>query len=96
MRHSELSIESVRRAYNRAIEGHAMSVEVAPMLAVSHGHAAIEFYKSAFDAKVLWHLGKGADIVAGPSIDGAKFFLAYEAPKYGTRGPPRWGLRRSG
>jgi PhnB protein len=69
-----------------------MSVEVAPMLAVSHGDAAIEFYKSAFDAEVLWRLGEGADIVAGLSIDGAKFFLAYEAPKYGTRGPSSVGF----
>ena len=69
-----------------------MSVEVAPILAVNHGDAAIEFYKSAFDAKVLWRLGEGADIVAGLSIDGAKFFLAYEAPKYGTRGPASVGF----
>ena len=69
-----------------------MSVEVFPMLAVSHGDAAIEFYKSAFDAKVLWCLGEGADIVAGLSVDGAKFFLAQEAPKYGTRGPSSVGF----
>ena len=69
-----------------------MSVEVAPMLAVSHSDAAIEFYKSAFDAKVLWRLGEAADIVAGLSIGGAKFFLAYEAPKYGTRGPSSVGF----
>ena len=68
-----------------------MGVEVFPMLAVSHGEAAIEFYKSAFDAELLWQLGKGADIVAGLSIDGAKFFLAHEAPDYGTRGPSSVG-----
>jgi PhnB protein len=69
-----------------------MGVEVFPMLAVSDGEAAIEFYKSAFDAKVLWQLGEGADIVAGLSIDGAKFFLAHEAPNYGTRGPSSVGF----
>jgi PhnB protein len=69
-----------------------MGVEVFPMLAVSHGEAAIEFYKSAFDATVLWRLGEGADIVAGLSVDGAKFFLAQEAPKYGTRGPSSVGF----
>jgi len=69
-----------------------MPVEVAPMLAVSHGDAAIEFYKSAFNAMVLWRLGKGADIVAGLSIDGAKFYLACEAPQYGTRGPSSVGF----
>jgi PhnB protein len=69
-----------------------MSVEVFPMLAVSHGDAAIEFYQSAFDATVLWRLGEGADIVAGLSVDGAKFFLAQEAPKCGTRGPASVGF----
>lgn len=69
-----------------------MPVEVAPMLAVSHGDAAIEFYQSAFNAMVLWRLGEGADMVAGLSIDGAKFFLAYEAPQYGTRAPSSVGF----
>jgi PhnB protein len=69
-----------------------MSVEVFPMLAVSRPEAAIEFYKSAFDATVLWRLGEGADIVAGLSVEGAKFFLAQEAPKYGTRGPSSVGF----
>jgi len=69
-----------------------MGVEIAPMLAVSHGDAAIEFYRSAFNAKILWRLGEGADVVAGLSIDGAKFFLAYEAPQYGTRGPSSVGF----
>ena len=69
-----------------------MPVEVAPMLAVTHGDAAITFYQSAFDARVLWRLGEGADIVAGLAIGGAKFFLAYEAPQYGTRGPSAVGF----
>jgi len=59
---------------------------------VSHGDAAIGFDRSAFNAKLLWRLEEGADIVAGLSIDGAKFFLAYEAPQYGTRGPSSVGF----
>ncbi len=31
-------------------------------------------------------------MVAGLSIGGAKFFLAYEAPNYGTRGPSKAGF----
>jgi len=69
-----------------------MPVEIAPMLAVSHGDAAIDFYQSAFNATLLWRLGRGADIVAGLAIDGAKFFLAHEAPEYGTRGPSSAGF----
>ncbi len=59
------------------------------MLAVSDGSAAIGFYKAAFGATLLWSLD-GA--VAGLSIDGAPFFLADEAPPYGTRGPASAGF----
>ena len=63
-----------------------MPTQISPMLAVGDGDTAIEFYKSAFGATVLWHLGEG-HIVAGLEIDGAQFFLASESPEYGTRGP---------
>ena len=69
-----------------------MGVQISPMLAVSHGDDAIEFYRSAFNAEVLWRLGEGADVVAALSIEGAKFFLAHEAPQYGTRGPASAGF----
>lgn len=59
------------------------------MLAVSDGKTAIEFYKAAFGATLLWNLD-GA--VAGLSIDGAKFFLANESPSYGTRAPASLGF----
>ncbi len=68
-----------------------MAPQISPMLAVSDGNAAIEFYKAAFDATVLWRLGEG-DIVAGLSVRGAQFFLATEAPDYGTRGPSAAGF----
>ncbi len=61
------------------------------MLAVSDGNAAIEFYKAAFGAKLLWHLD-GGHVVAGLSIDGAQFFLAHESPPHGTRGPASAGF----
>jgi PhnB protein len=61
------------------------------MLAVSDGNAAIEFYKAAFGATVLWHLD-GGHIVAGLSIDGARLFLATESPPHGTRGPDSAGF----
>src|SRR2546421_519841 len=63
------------------------------MLAVRDAAAAIAFYKAAFGAELLWHLGGGEDIVAGLSIDGAQFFLASESPQYGTRGPNASGDR---
>lgn len=66
--------------------------QISPMLAVSDGNAAIKFYQAAFGAKLLWHLNGGEHVVAGLSIDGAKFFLASEAPDYGTRSPSSAGF----
>jgi uncharacterized glyoxalase superfamily protein PhnB len=40
-----------------------MMTQIAPMLAVSDGNAAIGFYKAAFGAQLLWHLGGGGDVV---------------------------------
>jgi hypothetical protein len=34
------------------------------MLAVNDGNEAIDFYKAAFDAAILWHLDGGAAVVA--------------------------------
>jgi PhnB protein len=62
------------------------------MLAVSDGNAAIEFYKAAFGATLLWHLDAGEHVVAGLSIDGATFFLAQESPPHGTRSPASAGF----
>lgn len=69
-----------------------MPPQISPMLAVADGSAAIEFYKAAFDATVLWRLGSGAEVVAGLSVHGAEFFLAHESPPYGTRGPAGAGF----
>jgi PhnB protein len=66
--------------------------QISPMLAVSDGNAAIEFYRAAFGATVLWHLNGGGHVVAGLSIDGAEFFLAHESPPHGTRGPASVGF----
>jgi PhnB protein len=69
-----------------------MPTQISPMLAVTDGSAAINFYQASFGAELLWKLGEGADIVAGLSISGAPFFLAYHAPEYGTRGPSSVGF----
>ena len=69
-----------------------LAPQISVMLAVPDGSAAIEFYKAAFDATLLWSLGTGADVVAGLAIHGAPFFLAHEAPPYGTRAPSSAGF----
>ena len=66
--------------------------QISPMLAVSNGAAAMEFYEAAFGATVLWRLGNEEHIVAGLSVHGAPFFLATEAPEFGTRGPAAAGF----
>lgn len=68
-----------------------LTPQISPMLAVADGNAAIEFYKEAFDATVLWRLGD-EHVVAGLSVHGAQFFLASESPEYGTRGPAAAGF----
>jgi uncharacterized glyoxalase superfamily protein PhnB len=35
-----------------------MGTQISPMLAVSNGNAAIDFYKAAFGTTLLWHLGQ--------------------------------------
>lgn len=66
--------------------------QVSPMLAVADAEAAIRFYQAAFDARVLWSLGSSEHMVAGLEVHGAPFFLATEAPSYGTRGPAGAGF----
>ena len=56
-----------------------MTTHIAPMLAVSSGKAAVEFYERAFGAVVHWHIDGGD--VAGLSIENARFFLADESPR---------------
>jgi uncharacterized glyoxalase superfamily protein PhnB len=62
------------------------------MLAVGDANAAIEFYKVAFNASVLWHLGGEEHVVAGLSVQGARFFLATESRPHGTCGPAAAGF----
>ena len=68
-----------------------LQTQISPMLAVSDGNAAIQFYGAAFGATVLWRLGD-EHVVAGLSINGAKFFLAHESPPWGTRTPASLGF----
>jgi PhnB protein len=68
-----------------------VGTQIAPMLAVSDGNAAIEFYRAAFGAELQWRLN-GGHIVAGLTIDGAPFFLAHQSPPHGTRGPDAVGF----
>jgi len=70
----------------------SMVSQISPMLAVADATAAIEFYKTAFDATVLWRVGGSEHMVAGLSVHGAQLFLSTESPEYGTRAPAGAGF----
>lgn len=69
-----------------------MGTQISPMLAVSDGAAAIDFYKRAFGAEERWRIDAGGHVVSGLAVDGAAFFLAHESPEYGTRSPDAAGF----
>ena len=61
---------------------------LAPMLSVRRGVQAIEFYKRAFDAEVIFrHDGDDGTVIANLSLGPARFWLADEEPKYQNFSP---------
>ena len=68
-----------------------MPTQISPMLAVHDTKAAVAFYQSAFGATLLWSVDEN-HAVTGLSINGAPFFLAAQAPNYGTRAPRAVGF----
>lgn len=55
---------------------------IAPMLSVRNGAKAIEFYKTALGAEVLFRIdSESGDVVAQLSVSGAEFWLADESPE---------------
>ncbi len=60
---------------------------ISVMLAVEDTPSAVEWYKRALDAKVLWSLGS----VAGLEIAGAPFFLG-EPANNGWESPAKLGI----
>ena len=61
---------------------------IAPMLSVRRGQEAVEFYKSAFSANVVYRVDSpdGA-VVARLSADGAEFWVADESPEHQNFSP---------
>jgi PhnB protein len=57
------------------------STVISPLLSVRDGAKAIEFYKSAFGASVLFRMDEGS-VLARLSIEGAQFWLADESPEH--------------
>jgi len=64
---------------------------IAPWLCVRGGAKAVEFYKSAFGAKVLFLLGDGGSAVAKLAVNGAEFWLSDESPEHHNFSPESLG-----
>lgn len=65
---------------------------ISPMLSVRRGAEAIEFYKSAFDADVLYRIdAPDGAVVARLSADGAEFWVTDESPEHKNFSPESLG-----
>jgi len=66
--------------------------QIKPTLSVKGAAAAVEFYKSAYNAEVLMQISSpDGDTVAELSIGGAGFYVADESPDYGNFSPASLG-----
>src|SRR6266852_70026 len=69
-------------------------VSLLPQLSVRGGLAALDFYRVAFGAEVVYQVGGTADnqsVVAQMSIEGASFWVADESPAHGNFSPESVG-----
>jgi len=69
-------------------------VSVLPQLSVRGGLAALDFYRAAFGAEVVYQVGGTAanpSVVAQMSIEGAPFWVADESPEHGNFSPESVG-----
>ena len=69
-------------------------VSLLPQLSVRDGLAALEFYRAAFGAEVVYQVGgtpESQSVVAQLSIEGAGFWVADESPAHGNYSPESVG-----
>jgi PhnB protein len=65
---------------------------IAAMLSVRNGQRAVEFYKAAFGAEVLYLMqDDGGAVVAQLAVEGAPFWLADESPEHANFSPESLG-----
>jgi PhnB protein len=69
----------------------SQQAKIEPMLSVRSGAKAVEFYKAAFGAEVLFLLDDGGAVVAQLSVGGAVFWLADESPEHFNFSPETVG-----
>ena len=69
-------------------------VSLLPQLSVRGGLAALDFYRAAFGAEVVYQVGGTAgnpSVVAEMSIEGAGFWVADESPEHANFSPESVG-----
>jgi PhnB protein len=69
-------------------------ISVLPQLSVRGGLAALDFYRAAFGAEVIYQVGGTADnkaVVAELSVWGAHFWVADESPEHANFSPESLG-----
>jgi PhnB protein len=65
-----------------------VTVSIVPWLSVHGGARAVEFYKSAFDAREVYRIENPAgEVVSRLSVSGAEFWLSDESPEHGNSSP---------
>jgi len=65
---------------------------ISPMLSVRNGAKAVDFYQSAFAARVLFRLdGDDGGVVAQLAVGSAEFWLADESPEHHNFSPETLG-----
>jgi PhnB protein len=70
----------------------ATKTAIAPLLSVRAGAKAIEFYKAAFGATVVYRVdAPDGEVVARLSVDGAEFWVADESPEHENFSPESLG-----
>src|SRR5215831_16709958 len=87
------SKKSARKPVSRSGRKPASKIAtaIAPWLCVRRSAHAVDFYKSAFGAKVLFRMGDGDSVVARLSIEGAEFWLSDESPEHHNHSPESLG-----
>ena len=69
-----------------------MNTSLAPMLSVRRGASAINFYKAAFGATVLFRIDdESGAVVAQLGIQSAQFWVADESPAHANYSPESLG-----
>ena len=64
-----------------------LKTTISPMLSVHNGAKAVDFYKAAFAADVLFQIENDGAVVAQLAVEGAHFWVADESPQHGNFSP---------